>query len=170
MSTNLRIMQAQNSQKLLIDDKVEFIAKTIASAKFYDHNRMVAVIFTSGMTGVAFLALGKSDKDFVQSVYEFVPQPLNGMPAVLEISPGTDLPFVHYSVEDGNTCIVTQNGILGIFNGQEAERLLKHMREEIWNFCVVTRTTPQEFKRLLEHMQHMREEIWNLCVKDASDR
>jgi len=131
----------ENGVVLRIDDKPVLEARRIFDAKFFSEQcslgHLVAVYEKNDKISVAFIMEGMGTPVELEQIHiELNPQPLDGTRVVLEVSQVTGLAFAHYTVRGDKVGIVTQTGPVGIFDRQEGERLLEHMRKEMWCFCV----------------------------------
>ena len=141
MFRSMAISSEEAGNVLRIDDITILSARRISDAKYYSEQRGVAAVYEkNGKRSVVFVI--KADDvpgKLLQHHIEPCPQPKEQSRIVLEVGLATDLPFAHYSAENGYIYIVTQTGITGPFERQEGERLLEHLRKEMWNFCVMNK-------------------------------
>ncbi len=119
---------------LYIDERPVFSAKKIFDAKFFNSSSMAATVhLADDGVAVSFIAsFNLRGRQFSRREIVLAPQPKFGTRAVLEVSPRTNMPFVHYIGQDGMIYIVTQDGRLGPFKEKEADWLLEAMRYKYW--------------------------------------
>ncbi len=141
MFKSLSIAKREDRNVLCVDGKPVLSARRIGDAKYFNKQCGVAAVYEkNGKMAIAFISEASDvPGGLVRHCVEPDPQPKWGGRTVLEISPAADFPFAHYNAEGGGIYIVTQTGTTGPFQQQEGERLLEHLRKEMWNFCVRSR-------------------------------